>query len=77
MADFEQPESRNEAILQNMLGANNELLEPVSRIEALLLQLLGSSTPAVPITAGIYGLRVTIVEDAPVYEWVLINPVGD
>lgn len=40
MADFETPESRNEAILQNMLGANNPLGEPLSRIEALLMQLL-------------------------------------
>ena len=40
MADFETPESRNEAILQNMLGAENPLGEPLSRIEALLMQLL-------------------------------------
>ena len=37
---FNEPESRNEAILQNMLGANNELGEPQSRIEELLMQLL-------------------------------------
>ena len=41
MADFETPESRNEAILQNMLGADNTLLPPESRIETLLLALLG------------------------------------
>ena len=40
MADFGSPESRNEAILQNMLGAENPLGEPLSRIEALLMQLL-------------------------------------
>lgn len=40
MADFETPESRNEAILQNILGAENPLGEPLSRIEALLMQLL-------------------------------------
>lgn len=40
MADFESPESRNEAILQNMLGAENPLGEPLSRIEALLMQVL-------------------------------------
>ena len=40
MADFESPESRNEAILQNMLGAENSLGEPLSRIEALLMQVL-------------------------------------
>lgn len=40
MADFENPQSRNEAILQNMLGAENPLGEPLSRIEALLMQVL-------------------------------------
>ena len=37
---FEAPESRNEAILQNMLGEDNELEAPESRIETLLLALL-------------------------------------
>lgn len=37
---FETPESRNEAILQNILGANNNLLPPESRIETLLQLLL-------------------------------------
>lgn len=37
---FEAPQSRNEAILQNILGANNELLPPESRIEVLLQMLL-------------------------------------
>lgn len=46
MTDFETPESRNEAILQNILGANNQLVPPQSRIETLLqllLQELGGS----------------------------------
>lgn len=38
--DFGEPQSRNEAILQNMLGADNELLPPESRIETLLQDLL-------------------------------------
>ena len=37
---FDEPESRNEAILQNILGAENELPEPQSRIEDLLQQIL-------------------------------------
>ncbi len=37
---FEAPESRNEAILQNILGADNELLPPESRIEVLLQDLM-------------------------------------
>ena len=40
MSNFGAPESRNEAILQNILGADNELQAPQSRIETLLLQLL-------------------------------------
>ena len=37
---FPAPQSRNEAILQNMLGADNELPEPMSRIEVLLIAVL-------------------------------------
>ena len=33
-------QSRNENILENMLGAQNELGEPQSRIEDLLMQIL-------------------------------------
>lgn len=51
---FESPGSRNEAILQNMLGANNPLEPPGSRIEDLLQQLLeeggGSGLP--PVTSS-------------------------
>lgn len=47
---FGNPESRNEAILQNMLGADNPIIQPESRIEVLLLALLdklgGSGTDA-------------------------------
>lgn len=37
---FPAPQSRNEAILQNMLGAKNEIPEPMSRIEVLLIAVL-------------------------------------
>lgn len=40
VSEFGTPESRNEAILQNILGGNNPLLYPTSRIETLLLALL-------------------------------------
>lgn len=40
MEEFNTPESRNEAILQNILGADNELVPPQSRIETLLQLLL-------------------------------------
>ena len=57
----EAPQSANEAILQNMLGENNELREPQSRIEALLIELLGeleTSGIAVPTVDGDYKLHV-------------------
>ena len=40
VSEFGQPQSRNEAILQNLLGGNNPILYPFSRIEVLLLALL-------------------------------------
>lgn len=40
MPDYGRPQSRNEAILQNMLGASNQLTEPQSRVEYLLQQIL-------------------------------------
>ena len=47
---FDEPQSRNEAILQNMLGAENVLPEPQSRIEELLQEILeqggGEVTPS-------------------------------
>ena len=58
MADFEAPQSRNEAILQNMLGAENELGDPLSRIEALLMQLLD-------VIQNIEDNAVTIEEQTP------------
>ena len=41
--EFGAPESRNEAILQNILGGSNVLLTPESRIEVLLMALLKQS----------------------------------
>ena len=38
--EFGMPQSRNEAILQNILGGTNVLLYPESRIEVLLMALL-------------------------------------
>jgi hypothetical protein len=38
--NYDAPQSRNEAILQNILGEDNELLPPFSRIETLLLDLM-------------------------------------
>lgn len=52
MPDFNEPQSRNEAILQNCLGANNELGEPQSRIEELLMQLLEALSGGGDVTAA-------------------------
>lgn len=53
---FDEPQSRNEAILQNMLGAENVLPEPQSRIEELLQMILeqggGEITPAALLAAA-------------------------
>ena len=43
MSEFAQPQSRNEAILQNILGAENELLPPFSRIERILISILNGT----------------------------------
>ena len=40
MSIFDEPQSRSEAILQNMLGASNVLTEPESRLEELLTAIL-------------------------------------
>ena len=42
--DFDTPLSRNEAILQNILGADNVLVAPQSRIEAILQAILNDSS---------------------------------
>lgn len=41
MSEYGEPQSRNETILQNMLGEDYPMLEPQSRIEVLLQALLG------------------------------------
>ena len=40
VSEFGSPESRNEALLQNILGGNNDIEYPFSRIEVLLLALM-------------------------------------
>ena len=41
--EFNEPQSRNEAILQNILGAENEIETPQSRNEAILQAILYDS----------------------------------
>ena len=67
--NYNEPQSANEAILQNILGEDNELREPQSRIETLLIAWLEKSAPVVPETDGDYKLHV---EDG-VATWVEIT----
>lgn len=46
--EFDRPQSRNEAILQNMLGASNLLEPPQSRVEALLQKIAEQMPEANP-----------------------------
>lgn len=54
--EFEPPKSRIEAILQNMLGAENVLQPPQSRVEYYLMKILeeglGSEVVANPTLEG-------------------------
>lgn len=53
--DFNEPQSRNEAIVQNMLGATNQIGEPESRMEVLLqsiLQMLGGGGDSTEVEIG-------------------------
>ena len=65
--------SRNEKILENILGADNALQAPQSRIETLLQAILEQGDLSKPTTAGTYVLKVTVVADEPVYEWAAID----
>lgn len=67
--NYNEPQSANESILQNILGEDNELREPQSRIETLLIALLEKSAPVVPETDGDYKLHI---EDG-VATWVEIT----
>lgn len=59
-----EPQSRNEAILQNILGANNIILPPESRIESLLIDLLDKLDGG----DGTAGEKFTLIESIEVTE---------
>ena len=60
---FNKPQSRNEAILQNMLGANNELEPPKSRIEYLLQQILENGGGGGQSAIHVKGVTTTALTD--------------
>lgn len=43
-------DTRIEAILENILGADNEILPPMSRNEVLLIQIMGMLQDDIPNT---------------------------
>lgn len=59
---FDAPQSRNEAILQNILGANNVLGEPQSRIEALLMQILDQGCGGGGLSDSAKAALITLLE---------------
>ena len=73
MAEFGAPQSRNESILQNMLGADNVLVPPESRIEDLLIQILnqggggggGGEDNVFVASYGTTALRMRLLPVAP------------
>lgn len=66
MAEFDAPQSRNEAILQNILGADNVLLPPQSRNEAILQNILGADNVLLPPQSRIEELLMQLLEEWPV-----------
>ena len=62
MSDFLEPIGNEEAILQNILGANNELLPPISRNEKILLDILGEDYPIEPPMSRIEALLIALKE---------------
>lgn len=52
--DLGEPQSRNEAILMNMLGASYDLDDPQSRIEYLLIEILNAGGTSGAVT-GVRG----------------------
>lgn len=63
--EFDTPQSRVEAILQNILGAENELPPPKSRIEYYLLKILEEGISGLPdVTAADNGKVLGVVDGA-------------
>lgn len=64
-------QSRNEKILENMLGADNELLPPMSRIEKILQNMLGAEYVLDPPMSRNEELLIEILNSGGVgaYDW--------
>lgn len=79
MREFEAPQSRNEAILQNILGADNELLPPESRIETLLqllLEELQGGSSEVVVDSALSATSTNPVQNKVIYDNVYSQLMG-
>ena len=61
-------QSRNEAALENILGAHNELLPPQSENERILHNILGGSYPIGEPTSRISALLKQMLDEGLVTE---------
>ena len=60
---FPEPQSRNEAILQNILGAENVLKEPESPVETILMAILDKEECDVVPTSSTEEILLAIAND--------------
>ena len=60
--EFDAPQSRTEAALQNLLGASNELEAPQSRVEAILQNMLGADNVLEPAQSREEALLLQILD---------------
>ena len=60
--EFDAPQSRTEAALQNLLGASNELEAPQSRVEAILQNMLGADNILEPAQSREEALLLQILD---------------
>lgn len=83
--EFDAPQSRIEAILQNMLGAKNEILPPFSNNERILLNIWGMpGVEILPIQSRIENLLMNWLGEEKPYlppmsnnERILLNIIGE
>lgn len=61
MSNFSDPQSRNEAIIQNILGASNVLEDPQSRVETILQAILNNSSYTAEAKSRIEEILIAIL----------------
>lgn len=76
MDEFKEPLSRVEAILQNILGADNELSDPESRVEAILLSIL-NDTPYTDLPQSRVEEELLAIKNGGTYTRDILSKVED